>query len=317
MGLGAARRRDEGRNYRPALLLLHGSGNTPARQGWTCPSPPQAQQMASPVSQGLILPARCSGSPSFPHGPEAAPSQEAPSYGWTQQDGPRHGVRRPHPGQDAGRDGNCVTLALARSCPVGGRERGEPGRVAPHHFIGAMLIYTGPGCNADRHGSSGCVGLGGNQRGGLRGAQRGGPALSPTPGASSRRVSAARLLPGSQQDLPDAPNLAHIPSLFALILPKAAPGRGRRHISVVTRDTRLSPGLPALLRLSLCASAQPGALPSPPCPRRSLRCATSQGHPISGPGTVLGLQGAEHQGGFPPELLTGDLWLMPFLILGH
>lgn len=42
------RRRDKGRNYRPALLLLHGSGNTPTGQVWTCPSPPGAQREHPP-----------------------------------------------------------------------------------------------------------------------------------------------------------------------------------------------------------------------------------------------------------------------------
>lgn len=199
--------------------------------------------------------------------------------------------------RQAGTETASPCLALALSCPVGGRARGELGRVAPCCFTGAMLIYTSAGCNADRHGSGGRMGLGGSQRGSMREGQKGGPALSPTLGASSRRVSAARLLPGSRQDLPGAPNLAHFPPLFALILPSSAPGRGRWHIRVVTRDIRLSLGLSALSRSSLRASAWLGALPSHPCLRGSLRCAVAQGHPIPRLGTIHSLQDAGHQGG--------------------
>lgn len=80
--------------------------------------------------------------------------------------------------------------ALALSCLVGGREQGKLERVAPRDCAGAMLIYTSPGCNANRHSSGGRVGLGGSQQGSVHGAQRGSPALFPTLWASSRMVSA-------------------------------------------------------------------------------------------------------------------------------
>lgn len=75
-------RQDEGRNYRPALLLLHGARNTLAEQVWTCLSPPLAQPRPPPIPQGPILPAcLMSGVPLSLHGPAAFPSQEVPSYG--------------------------------------------------------------------------------------------------------------------------------------------------------------------------------------------------------------------------------------------
>lgn len=104
---GGAVRRDEGRNYRPALLLLHRTGNTLSGQVWICPSPPANRIPHTPAP---ILPlCLMSGVPLLYS--RWVPSQEAPSYGWTQHDGPCHGGRWPHPGQDAGRDGNCVTLS--------------------------------------------------------------------------------------------------------------------------------------------------------------------------------------------------------------
>lgn len=112
----------------------------------------------------------------------------------------------------AGRDGKGVTLSsFTLSCPVGA----SWGRVAPRRFSGAVLLYTG-----DPHGSGGRMG---SQQGGMRDPRRGVPALSPTLGMSSRRVSAARLLPGSRT-CPGTPNLAHVPSLFAPIFPNSAPG---------------------------------------------------------------------------------------------
>lgn len=128
-GRAGARRWREGRNYRPAFLLLHGAGNTPAGL-WVGAS---HRAGLGPVSQGF---------PQIPRSypacersvralfctPLAAPSQEAPSYGGTQRDGDRHGVQHPRPGQDAhgrGRELHRLVRPWLFPAPAGARSRGS------------------------------------------------------------------------------------------------------------------------------------------------------------------------------------------------
>lgn len=281
------RRQDEGRNYRPAFLLLHGSGNTPAGQVWTCPSPSRTQPRVSPVSQvQSCLPARWPGSPLSLSAVPRLPQ----TWNFLPMDGPnrmvRHTLQPPHPGQDAGRQGrkrrHLVRPWLFPASSVAGRGASW-GVLVPV----VLLVCSSPGCGADRHGSGGRLGLGGSQPGGMHGAQSGGPALSPTLGPPSRWAAAAQLLRGSRQDPPSAPNLARNPSPFAPILPSSAPGRGHRGGD---KRREAQPRAPRL-----CAPRR-GRVPS----RAVLipHCAPAQGHPLPGLGTLPVLQDSGHQGGF-------------------
>lgn len=129
--------------------------------------------------------------------------------------------------------------------------------------------------------------LGGSQRGGMHGAQRGGPALSLLWG-HHQRVSPARLLSGSRQDLPHTRNWLPSP-LLILIQPQA------EDVARWGGDTTLSPRLSSL---SPRASAWPCVLPSHPCP-----CgAAAQGHSII---PSWGLSAARR------ILAPGWLWICP------
>lgn len=181
MGLGGERRRRRGRNYLPALLLLHGSGNGPAGQVPACRAPPEPGP-ARPHGPGS--PPGCS----VPRCPSCPRSGSSFPYGRAQQDGPRR-----VPGPRARKRRHLGRTRLLPAPPVAGagdsRARSVPW--LPLRFNPAQGTAATATWALERPGVS--------------------PALSPLWG-HQQRVSPARPLLWEQAGPAPCHNLAPVPS---------------------------------------------------------------------------------------------------------